>query len=109
MGFDIGAALLCVTRDVTRIAAVKGSIDDENTILCETNNAKLLERTRWLPANENKRREISFAHFPFDEHRFPVDVATFPSHSIVEIARNERKGPKCRLDFTARDFRLVTS
>src|SRR5258707_11578975 len=33
----------------------------------------------------------------------------FPSRSMLEIARNERKGLKCRLDFTAGDFSLVTS
>ena len=31
---------------------------DENTILYETDNAKLLERTRCLPAKENKRRDF---------------------------------------------------
>ena len=30
----------------------------ENTIRCETDNAKLLKRTRYLPAKKNKHREI---------------------------------------------------
>jgi hypothetical protein len=53
-------------------------MDDENTILCETDNAKLLERTRCLPAKENKRREISFAHFPFAQLSLPVYVGASP-------------------------------
>ena len=75
---DISAALCGVTRDMTRRAAVKGSMDDENTILCETDNAKLLERTRCLPAKENKRREFSFAHFPFAQLSLPVYVGASP-------------------------------
>jgi hypothetical protein len=30
----------------------------ENTIRCETDNAKLLKRTHYLQAKENKHREI---------------------------------------------------
>ena len=60
MGLDICAALCGVTRDVTR-AAVKRSINDENTILCETDNAKVLERTRCLPAKETGDGRTEFS------------------------------------------------
>ena len=96
MGLDISGTLCGGTRDATEGATVKGSIDDENTILCETDNAKLLERTRCLPAKENKRQEISFAHFAFAQLRLPVDVGGFPatpfSRSLGIRGRDQNAG-----------------
>jgi hypothetical protein len=85
LGLNVRAALFSVTRDVTRRAAVIGSIDDENTILCASDNAKLLEGNRDVLRQSEITVKDSFAHFSFAQHRLPVDVTSFPAFLISKF------------------------
>ena len=99
MGLDICAALCGVTRDVTR-AAVKRSINDENTILCETDNAKALERTRCLPAKETGDGRTEFSE---PEVRESSRCASAIQHCSLSLAKKREQFHACartRLNFS---------
>src|SRR6266478_2046302 len=102
---DISAALCGGIRDPTEEATVKGSIKDDNRIRCEKDNAKLLERTRCLSGKGKQASRDLLRSLPVRSTQSARRCRGFPSRSILDFVRNDRKREtKCSLDFAAQDF-----
>jgi hypothetical protein len=79
LGLDFSSALCGGTRDPTEEATVKNSMNDENTILCETGNGELLKETRCLAAKQAPKdlicslsvRSTSSCHLPVSQASSP--------------------------------------